>query len=80
MQRIENICSSFSYFLLSFLSTRLLHLPFFFFILSSRQIYTIRDPYHLKRTLVEQAMSGKRIKDSSISASSKEYRYGIYAV
>lgn len=23
------------------------------FILSSRQIYTIRDPYHLKRTLVE---------------------------
>lgn len=79
MQRIENICSSFSYFLLSFLSTRLLHLPFFF-ILSSRQIYTIRDPYHLKRTLVEQAMSDKRIKDSSISASSKEYRYGTYAV
>lgn len=54
MQRIENICSSFSYFLLSFLSTWFLHLPFFSpLILSSRQIYTICDPYHLKRTLVE---------------------------
>lgn len=54
MQRIENICSSSPIsFYPSYPLGSSISLFFSPLILSSRQIYTIRDPYHLKRTLVE---------------------------